>query len=158
MPVPGGTTLKLLKDFCPHLKNSYLSIFLLYSRSTFALWAVAEPYLSTITEWSITRSTGDRGLIFLGSPFSFFIAALIDARSTTAGTPVKSCIRTRAGLKLISLFTFLSDFHFSNSFISPNSTVEPSSFLIKFSRRIFIEKGSEDMFLRPFFSAALKLK
>jgi tetratricopeptide (TPR) repeat protein len=57
---------------------------------------------STITEWSMTRSTGTSGLIFLGSPPSAFIASRIAARSTTAGTPVKSCISTRAGRKAIS--------------------------------------------------------
>ena len=52
---------------------------------------------STITEWSMTRSTGASGLIFLGSPPRFFIASRMAARSTTAGTPVKSCMSTRAG-------------------------------------------------------------
>ena len=60
------------------------------------------PKLSTITEWSMTRSTGLSGLIFSGSPPSLVMASRIAARSTTAGTPVKSCIRTRAGRKLIS--------------------------------------------------------
>ena len=52
---------------------------------------------STCTEWSITRSTGTSGLIFLGSPPSRATAARMAARSTTAGTPVKSCMITRAG-------------------------------------------------------------
>lgn len=34
-----------------------------------------------------------KGLIFLGSLPSFFIASLMQARSTTAGTPVKSWSR-----------------------------------------------------------------
>ncbi len=50
----------------------------------------------------MTRSTGDSGLIFLGSPPRFFIASRMAARSTTAGTPVKSCIKTRAGRNAIS--------------------------------------------------------
>ena len=57
---------------------------------------------STCTEWSITRSTGISGLIFLGSPPSRCMAARMAARSTTAGTPVKSCSSTRDGLKGIS--------------------------------------------------------
>ena len=61
------------------------------------------PKVSTITEWSMTRSTGTSGLIFLGSPPSATMASRIAARSTTAGTPVKSCISTRAGRKAISL-------------------------------------------------------
>src|SRR3990172_9563354 len=50
----------------------------------------------------MTRSTGRRGLIRRGSPPRRARAARIAARSTTAGTPVKSCIRTRAGRKGIS--------------------------------------------------------
>ncbi len=63
-------------------------------------WPV--PKKSTITEWSMTRSTGLSGLIFSGSPPSLARASRMAARSTTAGTPVKSCISTRAGRKLIS--------------------------------------------------------
>ena len=50
----------------------------------------------------MTSSTGWSGLIFFGSPPSFFIASRIAARSTTAGTPVKSCRSTRAGVNAIS--------------------------------------------------------
>ncbi len=50
------------------------------------------------TEWSITRSTGTSGFTFAGSPPSRMMPSRIAARSTTAGTPVKSCIRMRAGL------------------------------------------------------------
>ncbi len=50
----------------------------------------------------MTSSTGTSGLILAGSPPSAMIASRIDARSTTAGTPVRSCIRTRAGVKAIS--------------------------------------------------------
>ena len=64
--------------------------------------AVAMPKASTITEWSMTRSTGTSGLILRGSPPSARMASRMAARSTTAGTPVKSCISTRAGRKAIS--------------------------------------------------------
>ncbi len=50
----------------------------------------------------MTRSTSTSGLIFSGSPPISAIASRIAARSTTAGTPVKSCISTRAGWKGIS--------------------------------------------------------
>ena len=60
------------------------------------------PKRSTCTEWSITRSTGINGLIFFGSPPSRRMALRIAARSTTAGTPVKSCNTTRDGMKGIS--------------------------------------------------------
>ena len=52
--------------------------------------ASAAPNWSTCTEWSITSSAGSSGLIFLGSPPRLRIASRIAARSTTAGTPVKS--------------------------------------------------------------------
>jgi len=38
----------------------------------------------------MTKSTGQRGLIFSGFPPSLSMASLIAAKSTTAGTPVKS--------------------------------------------------------------------
>ena len=50
----------------------------------------------------MTRCTGTSGLIFCGSPPSSAMASRIAARSTTAGTPVKSCISTRAGRYWIS--------------------------------------------------------
>ncbi len=51
----------------------------------------------------MTSSAGSSGLIFLGSPPMRFMASRMAARSTTAGTPVKSCSSTRAGVKAISL-------------------------------------------------------
>lgn len=45
---------------------------------------------STCTEWSMTRSTGQSGLIRLGSPPSLLTASRIAAKSTTAGTPLKN--------------------------------------------------------------------
>ena len=46
----------------------------------------------------MTNSAGAKGLTRDGSPPSSAIASLIVARSTTQGTPVKSCIITRAGV------------------------------------------------------------
>ena len=46
-----------------------------------------------------TRSTGTSGSTREGSPPRRATAARIAARSTTAGTPVRSCIITRAGMK-----------------------------------------------------------
>jgi hypothetical protein len=51
----------------------------------------------------MTKSTGQSGLIFWGSPPSLFMASLMAAKSTTAGTPVKSYKMTRAGLNGISI-------------------------------------------------------
>ena len=58
-------------------------------------WAV--PNSSTCTEWSMTSSTGCRGLMSAGSPPRVCMASRMAARSTTQGTPVKSCRRTRLG-------------------------------------------------------------
>src|SRR6516162_7235743 len=43
------------------------------------------------------------GLIFFGSPPRACIASRMAARSTTAGTPVRSCRITRAGVNWISV-------------------------------------------------------
>ena len=61
------------------------------------------PKMSATTEWSMTSSAGMSGLIFVGSPPSARIASRIAARSTTAGTPVRSCRITRAGVNWISV-------------------------------------------------------
>ena len=73
--------------------------------------AASVPYSSTCTEWSITRSTGWSGLIFDGLPPSFASASRMAARSTTHGTPVKSCSSTRAVRNAISLSTRSRTFH-----------------------------------------------
>ena len=61
------------------------------------------PKRSTWTLWSMTRLAGTSGLMRAGSPPSAAIASRMAARSTTAGTPVKSWSRTRPGMKGISM-------------------------------------------------------
>ncbi len=102
----------------------------------------------------MTKSTGQRGLIFWTSPPIFTIASRIAARSTTAGTPVKSCNKTRAGRKAISLLLVEVPFHLAAALTSSSETVRPSSYRNKFSRRTFIEKGNREILPKPFFSAA----
>ena len=51
----------------------------------------------------MTISAGESGLILSGSPPSAVTASRIVARSTMQGTPVKSCITTRAGVYWISV-------------------------------------------------------
>ena len=46
--------------------------------------------MSTCTEWSITRSAGQTGFIFCGSPPRRSTASRIAAKSTTAGTPLQN--------------------------------------------------------------------
>ena len=55
-----------------------------------------------MTEWSMTSSAGASGLTLVGSPPRSRTASRMVARSTTQGTPVKSCISTRAGVNWIS--------------------------------------------------------
>ncbi len=51
----------------------------------------------------MTSSAGASGLILFGSPPSDDTASRIVARSTMQGTPVKSCMTTRAGVNWISV-------------------------------------------------------
>ena len=103
MPVPGGTTLKSSNAPWPQRRNWYRSPLRSYSISTLRRKASSRPKTSMITEWSMTSSAGDSGLIFVGSPPSSATASRIVARSTTHGTPVKSCMITRAGVNWISV-------------------------------------------------------
>ena len=111
------------------------------------------PNSSTITLWSITRLTGTSGLIFCASPPSPRIASRIAARSTTAGTPVKSCISTRAGRYWISRAIRRSFCQSTIAWRSSRVTVTPSSKRSKFSSSTFIENGSRE--ISPSASAAL---
>src|ERR1017187_166551 len=104
--------------------------------------AASVPYSSTCTEWSITRSTGWSGLIFDALPPSFASASRMAARSTTHGTPVKSCSSTRAVRNAISLSTRSRTFQVAIASTSAAFTNAPSSFRRRFSRRIFRENGS----------------
>ena len=142
MPVEGGTTEKLSNEFCPHFKNSYRSLFRLNSILAFRSNASFEPYSSTCTEWSITSSTGERGLILVASPPKASIASRIAARSTTAGTPVKSCNRTREGVNAISVEGSAFGSHCATAWMSLLVISTPSSNRSKFSSSIFCENGS----------------
>ena len=99
IPAPGGTTRTPSKACWAHRRSAYRSPFRRYSQSMLAWYAWGLRNRSTWTEWSMMRSTSTSGLTRSGSPPARAIADRIAARSTTAGTPVKSCIRTRAGMK-----------------------------------------------------------
>jgi hypothetical protein len=64
------------------------------------------------------------------------------ARSTTAGTPVKSCISTRLGVKAISVSGSAFGFQRASASMSSRVTDRPFSVRSRFSRRIFSEYGS----------------
>ncbi len=70
------------------------------------------------------------------------MASRIAARSTTAGTPVKSCISTRAGRYWISVSGSACGSQLAIASMSARLTVTPSSKRSRFSSRIFIENGS----------------
>ena len=90
----------------------------------------------------MTSSAGTSGLIFFGSPPIADIASRIAARSTIAGTPVKSCITTRAGVKAISLDGSAFASQVASASMSWARIVSPSSQRSRFSSRIFSENGS----------------
>src|SRR5579863_624316 len=87
----------------------------------------------------MTRSTGICGLTREGSPPRAATASRIAARSTTHGTPVKSCRRILAGEKAISR---PEPDPAATAAMSSSVTLMPSSLRSRFSRRIFSEKGS----------------
>src|SRR5262252_5210388 len=66
----------------------------------------------------MTSSTGWSGLTLAGSPPSRTMPSRIAARSTTHGTPVKSCSSTRAGMKEISRDVLLLTSHFASASMS----------------------------------------
>ena len=103
MPVPGGTTLNWRSASWPQRRKANRSWLRWNSSSTFRSKASGRPNTSATTEWSMTSSAGTSGLILPASPPSARIASRMAARSTTAGTPVRSCISTRAGLNWISV-------------------------------------------------------
>ena len=107
--------------------------------------APLEPNTSTCTEWSITSSAGTSGLILAGSPPIARIASRIAARSTTAGTPVKSCMSTRAGVNEISVLGSAAASHLASASMSCARIDSPSSLRSRFSSRTFSENGSRAM-------------
>ena len=86
------------------------------------------------------------------------MASRMAARSTTAGTPVKSCISTRAGRKAISRSDVLVFSHSATDLMSSLETVRPSSLRSRFSNSTFIENGSREIPFNPFRSAIGRLK
>src|SRR5437762_3085259 len=76
-----------------------------------------------------------------GDPASIFMASRIAARSTTAGTPVKSCISTRLGVNAISLSDFVLPLHDAKARMSSAFTLRPSSVRSRFSSRMRSENG-----------------
>ena len=91
----------------------------------------------------MTISAGASGLIFEASPPSSSIASRIVARSTTQGTPVKSCMITRAGVNWISLSGSASGSHPARALMSSSVMLAPSSVRSRFSSSTLRLNGSE---------------
>ena len=141
MPVPGGTTLNWLNASWPQRRNWNRSWLRWNSISTFRLNASGLPNTSATTEWSMTSSAGMSGLILVGSPPRACMASRIAARSTTAGTPVRSCRMTRAGVNWISVSGLESGSHWTSAEICSAVMLAPSSLRSRFSSRILRLKG-----------------
>ena len=90
----------------------------------------------------MTSSTGCIGFTREGSPPSLTTPSRIAARSTTAGTPVKSCSSTRAGMNAISRSAPLRTSHPASVATSSFLTNALSSRRSRFSSRIRSEYGS----------------
>ena len=97
-----------------------------------------------MTEWSITSSAGASGLMRAGSPPRSRTASRMVARSTTAGTPVKSCITTRAGVNWISVSGSAVGSQLATAVIWAAVTFLPSSVRSRFSSRIFRLNGRRE--------------
>jgi 3-hydroxyisobutyrate dehydrogenase-like beta-hydroxyacid dehydrogenase len=87
----------------------------------------------------MTSSAGASGLTFSGLPPRRAMASRMAARSTTQGTPVKSCMITRAGVKEISCEGAALASQPSSASMSARVTFTPSSKRSRFSSRIFSE-------------------
>src|SRR5215469_13691720 len=104
----------------------------------------------------MTRSTGLSGLIRLGSPPRRAIASRIAARSTTAGTPVRSCISTRAGWNAISRSEVLALSQAATALMSSTVTVRPFSKRTRFSSSTLSENGRRETEIIVGFAADLE--
>ena len=89
----------------------------------------------------MTISAGARGLILSGSPPRSAIASRMVAMSTTQGTPVKSCMMTRAGVNWISMSGSAPGSQFARERMWSAVMFAPSSVRIRFSSRTFSENG-----------------
>src|SRR6266481_891888 len=100
----------------------------------------------------MTSSAGKRGLMSFGFPPMCLTASRIVARSTTAGTPVKSCSKTRAGINAIS-FWATPGVQVASVRMSSARTKRPSSQRRRFSGSMRREKGNLARLVMPCFSS-----
>ena len=117
---------------------------MLRSNSFSLLMVNATPlaYASTCTEWSITKSHGTSGFTRLGSPPIRCIAPRIAAKSTTHGTPVKSCNTTRPGINGISSSLWRLGSLAAIAFTCSSVYTRPSTLRNTLSSNTLMEYGS----------------
>ena len=89
----------------------------------------------------MTISAGASGLILVASPPRSAIASRMVARSTMHGTPVKSCMSTRAGVNWISLSGSASASHPATALMWSAVMSAPSSVRSRFSSSTFRLNG-----------------
>ncbi len=102
----------------------------------------------------MTSSAGASGSILAGSPPSSFTASRMVARSTTTGTPVKSCMTTRAGVNWISCDGSADGSQAPSEAIVSCVTLAPSSVRSRFSSSTLWVNGS---FAEPSTAAMRKI-
>ena len=107
------------------------------------------PAKSTCTEWSTTRSTGTSGSIIFGSLPSRATAERMAARSTSSGTPVKSCSTMRATTNGISSVRSAFGFQLARARTSSSVTRLPSQLRSTDSSTMRMETGRREMPGRP---------
>ena len=90
----------------------------------------------------MTISAGESGFTFVASPPRAAMASRMVARSTMQGTPVKSCMRTRAGVNWISVSGSASGSQPASARTWSAVMFAPSSVRSRFSRRTLRLKGS----------------
>jgi len=90
------------------------------------------------------RSTGTRGSMSSGSLPSLCRHERMAARSTSSGTPVKSCSNTRETTNGISSVLGAFGFHEANEYIAFSGIIVSSKFLIRDSRIILKQTGNLD--------------
>ena len=105
----------------------------------FRSMAASLPKESICTEWSITSSAGESGFTRSASPPRSWMASRMVARSTTQGTPVKSCMITRAGVNWISVSGWAFGSQAARALIWSAVTLAPSSVRSRFSSSTFKE-------------------
>ena len=112
------------------------------------------PAKSTWTEWSTTRSTGTSGSMIFGSRPIRATAERMAARSTSKGTPVKSCNTIRATTKGISSVRCALGDQFASACTLLSLTFFPSQLRRTDSSTSRIETGNRETGPTPARSSA----